>query len=125
MNVPDLVFWGFVATLVLTLLLEAGQGLGFTRLTMAFILGTIVTGDRTRARGVGFLMHLASGLAFSILYALAFERWQRATWRLGGGIGVVHGLFVSIVVLPHAVVPGVTAGSAGSSLRSATASATR
>jgi hypothetical protein len=48
--------------------------------------------------------------------AVCFKRPSASSGNLG---------LVSIVVLPHAVVPGVTAGSAGNSLRSATASATR
>lgn len=105
MNGPSILLWGFVATLVLTMLIAGAQGLGLSRIDMPFILGTMVTPDRGRARVVGFVMHLASGWAFSILYALVFESWRRVTWWLGAGIGAVHGLAVLIVLLP--LFPGV------------------
>jgi hypothetical protein len=86
--------WGFVSTMVLTTLMSAGQGLRFTRMSLPFMLGTMFTGDRDRAKLVGFLLHLANGWAFSLLYVAAFHSWRLATWWAGAAIGLVHALFV-------------------------------
>jgi hypothetical protein len=31
---------------------------------------------------------------------LRFESWRRATWWLGGAIGLVHGLYVLVAAMP-------------------------
>jgi hypothetical protein len=71
--------WGFVATTVLTSLMSAGQGLGLTRMSLPFMLGTMLTADRDRAKLLGFLAHFINGWLFASLYAAAFESWWRAT----------------------------------------------
>lgn len=104
MNLPSILLWGFVATTVLTTIMQAGQGLGLSRMSMPFIVGTMFAAGRDRAGMVGFLVHLLNGWIFAVLYALAFESWHRATWWLGAGIGLVHGLAVLVVLMP--VLPG-------------------
>jgi hypothetical protein len=104
MNLTSILLWGFVATIVLTTIMAASQGLGFTRMSLPFMLGTMFTPDRGRAGVIGFLMHLLNGWMFALVYALAFESWRRATWWLGAGIGLVHGLAVLIAVMP--ILPG-------------------
>ena len=104
MNLGSILLWGFVATVVLTTMMSAGQGLGLSRMSIPFILGTMFTADRGRAGVIGFLFHFVNGWVFALLYALAFESWHRATWWLGAGIGLVHGLAVLIAVTP--VLPG-------------------
>jgi hypothetical protein len=49
MNVASIALWGLVATILVTTVLASCQGLGLTRMSMPFILGTIVTPDRDRA----------------------------------------------------------------------------
>ncbi len=104
MNVGAVFLWGFVATIVLTTVMTAAQGLGISRMSIPFMLGAMVTADRDRAPMLGFLMHLVNGWVFAVLYALAFESWGRATWWLGAGIGLVHALAVLVAVMP--VLPG-------------------
>jgi len=97
MNVASWALWGFVATLVLTTLSAASQGLGLTRMNIPYMLGTIFTPDRDRAKGLGFVAHLVNGWCFSLVYVLAFEAWHRATWWLGAAVGLVHAAFVLTV----------------------------
>ena len=52
MLVPWLVR-GFVATVLLTTLLTAAQRLGLTRMSLPYLLGTMFTPDRDRARLIG------------------------------------------------------------------------
>lgn len=91
---------GFVGTVVLTSLLAASQAIGLTRINLPFLLGTMFTPDRERARLVGFGVHLVNGWLFATIYAAAFERLGRATWCLGAAIGLVHSLFVLLAAMP-------------------------
>jgi uncharacterized membrane protein YagU involved in acid resistance len=89
-----------VATAVLTTLLSASTGLKLTRMSVPFMLGTVFSPSRDHARIYGFLMHLANGWLFSLLYVAAFAHWGRATWWMGAVIGLIHGLFVLVVLMP-------------------------
>jgi hypothetical protein len=104
MSAGSVLLWGFVATIVLTTIMAAAQGLGFSRMSMPYSVGTMFTRDRARAGIVGFGAHLVTGWLFAIVYALAFESWGRATWWLGASIGLVHGLAVLVALMP--VLPG-------------------
>lgn len=105
MNVPGMLLWGFVSTIVLTTLMSAGQALGVSRMSIPFMLGTMVTPNRDRAPLVGFVIHLMNGWLFALVYVAAFESLGRATWWIGGAIGVVHALAVLIAVMP--LLPGL------------------
>jgi hypothetical protein len=105
MNLPSILLWGFAATLVLTTLVIAGQSLGLTRIDMPFIIGTMVTADRDRARIYGYALHLFNGWWLAVLYALFFENVRSATWWFGGLIGAVQGVIVCVAILP--LLPGV------------------
>jgi hypothetical protein len=99
-SVGHVVFWGLVATIVLTTLMAAGQGLGLSRMSMPYLLGTALSADRARANVLGFAVHMANGWIFAMLYALLFEDWGRATWWLGALCGLVQALFLLIVLMP-------------------------
>jgi uncharacterized membrane protein YagU involved in acid resistance len=60
----------------------------------------MVTGDRDRAKLIGFLLHVVNGWIFAFVYVAAFQSWRRATWWLGALIGLVHSLFVLAAALP-------------------------
>lgn len=100
MNKRGVSLWGFVATVVLTTLMAGSQGLGLTRISLPFMLGTMFTPDRDRAKLIGFAVHFLNGWIFASVYAAAFESWRRATWWLGAAIGLVHALFVLTVAMP-------------------------
>lgn len=97
MNTRSIALWGFVSTLTLTSLMSGSQALGLTRMNLPYMLGTMVTPDRDRAKLLGFGIHLVNGWLFASLYAAAFQSWRRATWWLGAAIGVTHALFVLVV----------------------------
>lgn len=104
-NWSSWLLWGFLSTLLLTTVESATQGLGITRINIPYMLGTMFTADRDRAKLYGFLVHVVNGWAFSLLYVLAFESWHVANWWRGALIGVVHALFVLSVV--GSLMPGV------------------
>lgn len=105
MNVSSVLLWGFVATVVMSVAMASSQRLGYTRMSIPFLLGTMVTADRDRAMLAGLLIHLVNGCVFAGVYALAFESWQWATWWLGAGIGFIHAAFVLTIGMP--VVPAL------------------
>ncbi|MBX6363334.1 MAG: hypothetical protein IRZ00_05650 [Gemmatimonadetes bacterium] len=100
MNLPAALLWGFAATTVLTTLMAGSQVMGLSRMSIPFLLGTMVTPDRDRAMLAGIGIHFVNGWIFALLYVLAFEALHRATWWLGALAGLLHGLFVLVVVLP-------------------------
>ena len=100
MNFGAWLLWGFVATIVLTTILSASQGLHLTRMNIPFLLGTMFRpGSRSAAR-VGFLVHLVNGWIFAVIYVAAFQAWGGATWWRGVAIGLVHSLFVLAAAMP-------------------------
>jgi hypothetical protein len=105
MNKGSVTLWGFVGTVVLTSVLAGSQALGLTRMNIPFMLGTMVTPDRDRAKVIGFGMHVINGWLFATIYAAAFRSWRRANWWLGALIGLVHALFVLTVAM--SMLPGL------------------
>jgi hypothetical protein len=92
--------WGFVATVVLTTVLAGSQGLGLTRMNIPYLLGTLATPDRDRAKLLGIGIHFVNGWLFSLVYVAAFHAWGEATWWLGAVTGLVHASFVLTAGLP-------------------------
>lgn len=84
---------GFVGTLVLTTMLRAASELRLTRLDLPFLLGTMATVDRLRAKALGYLFHFFFGLFFAFGYYAIFRAVGGAGWVRGAALGLVHGLF--------------------------------
>jgi uncharacterized membrane protein YagU involved in acid resistance len=100
MNWGSWLLWGFVSTVVLTAIIAGSQGLGMTRMNMSYMLGTIFTPNRDRAKLIGILVHFVNGWIFSLIYIAAFHAWGMATWWLGAVTGFVHAAFVLTVAMP-------------------------
>ena len=94
MNWGGWLLWGFVGTVVMTTLMAGSQGLRLTRMSLPYMLGTMFTPNRDRAKLLGFGVHLLNGWLFALLYVAAFHAWGRTAWWLGAGIGFVHAAFV-------------------------------
>jgi uncharacterized membrane protein YagU involved in acid resistance len=97
--------WGFAATVILTTIMAGSQELGLTRMSLPFVLGTMFTSDRDRAKLLGLVAHLINGWWIALIYAALFEARGEATWWFGALTGLAHGLFVLLVVMP--VLPGL------------------
>lgn len=100
LDVGSALLWGLFATGVLTLLMVASQGLGWSRMSFPFMIGSMFTAHRGRAMTLGFTLHFVFGVVFAFLYVLVFESWTWTTWWLGGLLGLFHGLFILIVLMP-------------------------
>ncbi len=105
MNIGSWFLWALVATTVLTTTQSASQGLHLTRMNFPLLVGGIFTDDRDRARLYGTLVHFLNGLALSLGYVFVFEALHEATWWIGAILGVLHALFLLVVVLP--TFPGI------------------
>jgi hypothetical protein len=97
--------WGFFSTLVLTVIMSAAQGMGLSRISIPFLVGSIFTPDRDRATVIGSALHFVNGWLVSLVYALVFARLGRSDWWIGGLLGLLQGLVVVAVLLP--VLPSV------------------
>ena len=105
MNWVSWLLWGFVSTIVLTTLMAASQGFGLTRINLPYVLGSILTPSRDRAKLLGFGIHLVNGWIFSLIYVLAFHSLGKAGIGRGALAGFVHGSFV--VTLGMWLLPGL------------------
>jgi uncharacterized membrane protein YagU involved in acid resistance len=85
---------------MLTAILGGSQGVGVTRMNLPYLLGTMVTPNRDRAKLIGVLVHFVNGWMFSLIYVAAFHAWGMATWWLGAATGIVHASFVLTVLMP-------------------------
>jgi hypothetical protein len=97
--------FGLIATTTLTALMITAQLAGLTRLDLPLVLGSLVTPDPDRARIAGFFIHLTVGQGFALGYAATFALVDRATWWLGGLLGLLHVGVAMTVLLP--LLPGV------------------
>src|SRR5688500_1665859 len=105
MNWASWLVWGFASTVVLTTLMASSQGLGLTRMNIPFMLGTLFTANRDRAKIYGALVHLVNGWIFSLIYVATFHVAGVFSWWFGAAIGFVHGTFVLAVGMP--IMPGM------------------
>jgi len=99
-HIELVLLWGLVGTVALSTLLAGSQGLGLTRLSLSFLVGSLFSGDRHRAAVIGFAVYLVGGWVFALIYFLLMAHVAVATWWFGALLGLLHGLFVLIVILP-------------------------
>jgi hypothetical protein len=90
---------GFIGTLVLTTIMRTASEAGLTRMDLAFMLGTVVTDDRRKARAVGYLFHFVFGQLFALLYGAFFLIIDRSSWQMGAALGALQAVFVSTIVV--------------------------
>jgi hypothetical protein len=97
MNLGHALYWGFAGTIVLTTLMAGSRGLGLTRMDLPFMLGTMFTPNRDKAKWLGITIHTLNGWAFAFLYIAAFQLTGMSTWWFGAAIGLVHAMFILLV----------------------------
>ena len=106
MSVSGALAGGFVGTLVLTTALRTANELRLTRVDLPFLLGTAVTGDRARAKALGYLLHLAAGEAFALVYYAVLTAIDTSGWMPGALFGLLHGI-LSATALVNILLPVV------------------
>jgi hypothetical protein len=84
---------GLVGTIVLTTSLRGAQEIGWTRMDIPLLLGTIFTANRSRASVIGYALHFVNGLVFALIYYAVFAAVGQAGWLFGAALGIVHASF--------------------------------
>ena len=97
---------GFAGTVALTTSLRGASELGLTRIDLPFLLGTLVTANRAKAKMWGYLVHLGFGLVFAVMYFAVFAAIGHSGWLLGALFGAVHAMF-TLTTLVTAVLPAI------------------
>ena len=95
-----LLLWGLIATVAMTCILQASQGLGFSRLSLPFIVGTFFTDNRGKALVLGFVLYTIGGWVFAFFYFLLFTSVGLFTYWFGALTGLLHGLALLVAVPP-------------------------
>jgi prepilin signal peptidase PulO-like enzyme (type II secretory pathway) len=96
---------GFAGTLVLTTTLRAASELHLTRMDIPFLLGTVVTENRVRAKAIGYGLHFVFGVVFAVGYWAVFTAIDESGWWIGAIFGLGHGLFAAGERAPAARAP--------------------
>lgn len=99
-GIENVLLWGLIATVTMTTILQGSQGLGLSRLSLPFLIGTFFTGNHDRAAAIGFVFYVIGGWVFAFGYVMMFTATGLAYWWFGAAIGAVHALFLLIAVLP-------------------------
>ena len=99
-NIVDALFYGFFATVTLTTLLAGFQAFGVTRMSLPFLIGTAFTPNRDFARVLGVALNFIFGWGFSVVYSALFEQLGLAAWWLGMALGLLHAMFILLVIIP-------------------------
>jgi hypothetical protein len=97
---------GLIGTVVLTTGLRLAAEVGWTRMDIPLLLGTMLTSDRDRASLFGYTLHFVNGLIFSAGYAFVFWATGHAGWLFGAALGVVHAAFAG-TALVNLLLPAV------------------
>lgn len=106
MSVLGALAGGMVGTLVLTSTLRLASALGWTRIDLPFLLGSVFTTSHSVAAPVGYAIQTVIGLGFSLVYYGIFAAVDLAGFGFGAALGLAHGLFTS-TVLVNALLPAV------------------
>lgn len=95
-----LVLWGLIATVAMATILQASQGLGLSRMSLPFLIGSAFSANRSIATVLGFVLYVFGGWLFAFLYFLFFTSIGIYTWWMGAIVGVIHGAFLLVCAIP-------------------------
>ena len=93
---------GFVGTIAMTAVMMMGRARGMTSMDMPLMIGGMLTGDESKARRLGMIVHvlMMGSVVFGTVYGLLFTALDSDAALTGLVIGVVHGLVFGLMVLP-------------------------
>ena len=92
--------WGFVATAAMSGVQFGAQRLGYSRLSLPFVIGTMFTGERAAANVAGIVFYVLGGWLFAFIYYFIFATLRHAGWLFGGLVGLAHGAILLVTLLP-------------------------
>ena len=94
---------GFVGGAVMSALIAMMRKAGKTEMDMALIEGSMLSGDRGKAKAIGAFMHLVvfSALLIGSVYAWLFDAFgvnDGNAWWIGALFGIPHGIIGRLVM---------------------------
>ncbi len=99
-TIIHVMLWGFVATGAQAAVLFGSQRLGYSRLSLPFLIGTMFTGERPAANAAGLVFYALGGWLFAFIYYFLFAELGGAGWEIGTLIGTLHGLVLLTTLAP-------------------------
>ena len=96
----QILVWGIVASLAMNAVMFSSQNLGWSRLNMPLLLGTLFTDDRAAANTLGFFLYVIGGWLIAFFYYLLFALIGATGWWRGALVGLGHGVLVLTAILP-------------------------
>lgn len=99
-EIVAVLIWGFAATFTLSAVMYGAQRLGYSRLSIPFLVGSLFTGERSSAQVLGVVFYVMGGSLFAFLYYFIFAAIGRTGWEIGLLIGTVHGAVLLVMLLP-------------------------
>ncbi len=97
---PAIALWGLIASAAMATILEGSRLLGFSRMSLPFLVGTFFTMRRAPAVIIGYVAYVLGGWVFALFYALVLQDSATHAWWVGSVTGFFHGVFLVVVVLP-------------------------
>jgi len=99
-EIASILIWGFAATAALSAVMFGAQRMGYSRLSIPFLIGTMFTGERSAAHALGLVFYLLGGWLFAFVYYFIFASIGHAGWALGLLMGAIHGAVLLVMLLP-------------------------
>ena len=99
-EILHVLLWGLIATAAMSGVQFGAQRLGYSRLSLPFLIGTMFTGERKAANVAGMVFYLLGGLLFTFLYYFIFVALGRSGWVFGSLVGLAHGVVLLVALLP-------------------------
>lgn len=100
MDILSAIIAGLVATAIMTAIMYMAPYMGFPKMDMMGMIGTMFTERGSGATILGAVVHFMMGAIFAIIYAFLWASVIGApTWLWGIIFGLVHGI-IAIAVMP-------------------------
>jgi hypothetical protein len=100
LDMMQVLLWGFVATAAMSGVQFGAQRLGYSRLSLPFVIGTLFTGERAAANVAGVVFYALGGWLFAFIYYFIFVTLGHAGWLFGALVGLAHGAILLVALLP-------------------------
>ena len=99
-QILHVLLWGLIATAAMSGVQFGAQRLGYSRLSLPFLIGTMFTGERAAANVAGMVFYVLGGWLFAFMYYFIFASLERAGWWIGALVGFAHGMVLLVALLP-------------------------
>jgi hypothetical protein len=99
-EILHVLLWGLIATAAMSGIQFGAQYLGYSRLSLPFLIGTMFTGERAAANVAGVVFYLLGGWLFAFIYYFIFASLEHGGWLLGMLIGLAHAVILLVAFLP-------------------------